>query len=250
MEKLIRDTLILLNLTDKEIRFFETAFQLGDTTINEVAMKSRLERSTAYLIAQDLIKKGFLEEDYKTYRKKIIPITPQKLLQKLATKQRSMRRQEMELEEKLPELNAFYKTSEVQPHVKVYEGKQALFSLWQDVLQTQHEILLWTNQKTESLFFSRVFHEKFIEERIKKAIPIRALVVNNELGKKLQDTDTASLRKSKLLPLKTSFHAETYIYDSKVAILDYKKDILGIIIESTSIASTQRAIFQMVWSLV
>ena len=97
---------------------------------------------------------------------------------------------------------------------------------------------------------SKEFHEKFIQERVKKSIPIRALAVNNAPGRSLLMKDESSLRQSKLLPIHTSFSAETYIYDNKVAILDYKKDILGIIIESHSISSTQRAIFEMTWSSV
>lgn len=250
MEKLIKDSLHELGLSDKEVRFFTACFELGSGSINTIAKKARLERSTAYLIAQDLIGKGFIREDFKQYRKTLIAIDPRTLLRMLAAKQRTVHRQELELEEKLPELEALYKTSEIRPHVKVFQGKQALLSIWEDVLSTKNEILLWTNQATESAFFTKEFHEKFIAERIKKGIPVRALAVNNNPGKALHEKDEQSLRHSKLLPIQTSFSAETYIYDHKIAMLDYKKDIIGIIIESEPIAATQRAIFEMTWWLM
>lgn len=247
MEKLIKDTLGLLGLSDKEQRFYLANFTLGPATIQEITKKARLERSTAYLVYQDLLKKGVIEEDHKQYKKKIIPAEPKALLRMLSARQRVVRRQEIELSEKLPELEAVFKTSDVRPYVRVFEGSSALFAVWGDVLSSTGEILLWTNQKTENLFFTKEFHEKFIKERIEKKIPIRALAVNNAMGKSLHMTDAKSLRRSKLLPIHTSFSSETYIYDCKVAILDYKKDIIGIIIESSPIAETQRAIFDMTW---
>lgn len=250
MEKLIQDTLALLGLSEKEIRFYLANFTLGPATIQEITKKARLERSTAYLIFQDLLKKGVVEENHKQYKKTIIPSEPKVLLRMLSARQRVVRRQEIELSEKLPELEAVFKTSDVRPYVRVFEGSNALFAIWNDVLTTTSEILLWTNQKTENLFFTKEFHEKFIKERILKKIPIRALAVNNIPGKTLHMSDAKSLRRSKLLPLQTSFSSETYIYDSKVAILDYKKDIIGIIIESSPIADTQRAIFEMTWDRI
>lgn len=250
MEKLLHDTLEILGLDEKEIKFYEALFLLGAATITDVVKKARLERSTGYLIADALLEKGFIEEDFRQYRKTLVAVEPKKLLTMVSAKQRVVHRQELELQEKLPELQARYQTSAIQPNVRVFQGKQALLSVWEDVLSSKNEILLWTNQQTESSFFTKTFHEKFIQERIKKGIPIRALAVNNIPGRELHKADHSSLRQSKLLPIATSFSAETYIYSNKVAILDYKKDIIGIIIESEPITSTQRAIFEMSWNLV
>jgi HTH-type transcriptional regulator, sugar sensing transcriptional regulator len=247
MDKLLTDTLSVLGLSSKEIKFFEACYFLGPTTINDAAKRARLQRSTAYLLAQELIHKGFIIEDFKDYRKTITTVSPKTILRLLAAKQRSVRRIEIEFEEQLPALDAQYKVSEVRPYVRVYQGVKALTAIWEDVLATKGEILLWTNQETESLIFKKVFHDKFIAERIRKQIPIRALAVNNKPGKALLEKDDVSLRHSKLLPIHASFSAETYIYDDAVAMLDYRKDILGIIVESSPIAATQRAIFEMTW---
>lgn len=247
MDKVIYKSLVQLGLNSKEIKFFETSFELGATTINEIAQKSHLQRSTAYLIADDLIKKGFLEEDLKNYKKRVFTIDPRKLLQMVSSKQRLLRRQELELEESLPSLQAVYSASEVRPKVKVFEGNQGLLSVWKDILSSKGEVLLWTNQETENLFFNENLHLKFIEERIKKNIPIRVLAVNNKEGKLLIKSDTKCLRQTKLLPEGFTFSPETYIYDNKVAILDYNKDIIGVILESQPITGAQKAIFEMNW---
>jgi len=80
MDKLLEDTLKLLNLNDKEIKFFKTCFKLGNPTINEVIKVARLERSTGYLIASELIEKDLIQEDYREYKKRLIAAEPKKLL--------------------------------------------------------------------------------------------------------------------------------------------------------------------------
>ena len=248
MDKLLEDTLKLLGLNDKEIKFFKNCFKLGNPTINEVIKVAKLERSTGYLIAQELIERDLIEEDYREYKKRLIAAEPKKLLRILSAKYRVLGRQEIELKEKLPELQAIYKTSNIRPNVRVFDGINGLLEVWQDILTAKSKILLWTNQETEKQFFTPSQHQKFIEERILKNIQINVLAVNNQKGSELAKNDKTALRQTKLLPKEVIFSAETYIYDNKVAILDYKKDIIGVIIESEPISFSQKAIFEMAWN--
>jgi sugar-specific transcriptional regulator TrmB len=250
MDKLIQDSLKLLGLAQKEIRFFEVCFTSGPISINEAAKLARLQRSTAYLTAQDLIGKGLIIEDFSHYRKKVMAVDGEKLMKIIANRQRTLRRQELELQEKLPELQALYQASEIRPKVKVYEGNNGLLSVWRDILSAKSEILLWTNQEKENLFFTPLLHQKFVTERIKKGMQIKVLAVNNPKGKELLKNDQASLRQTKLLPKDVNFSAETYIYDNKFAILDYTKDIIGIIIESEQMTNSHKAIFDMNWKIL
>lgn len=249
MEKTLQQILNLLGLSSKEIKFFISSFKLGIANINEVAKDARLERSTAYLISQDLIEKGFIEEDFKEYGKKIYAAEPKKLLRLIAAKQRNLRRHELELEESLPDLQALYQASEIRPKVRVFQGNNGLLLVWEDILSQKQEILLWTNQEKETLFFNKQKHEQFIKERVGKGINIKVLAIDNKDGRLLLTDNTNLLRKVKILPEGVEFSAETYIYGNKVAIIDYKKDIIGVIIESEPIAKSQRAVFEMNWSL-
>lgn len=247
MDNSLIKSLQSLGLDPKEIKFFEASFKIGPATINEVAKKSKLQRSTTYLIAQELLQKGYLEEDLTGYKKKISAIDPKKILQLLSAKQRLLRRQELELEEKLPNLQVEYSASEFRPKVKVFEGNQGLLKVWADILSTKTEILLWTNQETETAFFNINAHNKFIDERVKKGIPIRVLAVDNKKIKNIA-SDGKKLRQTKILPKTIEFSPEVYIYDHKVAILDYNKDIIGVIVESLPIVNYHRSIFELNWS--
>ncbi len=247
MEKIIKNALADLGLTEKEIRFFLTNYQSGPSTINDIAKIARIERSTAYLIAQNLLNRSLILEDFKRYKKTIITVEPKTLLRMLLAKHRQIGRHEQALQENLPELQAIHQSSTIRPKVRTYEGTQGLLAIWRDILADSQEVLLWTNQETENNVFSEKYHSLFIAERIKKKIDMRVLVVNNQKGKLLIKSDTKQMRQSKLLPKNVFFSAETYIYGTKVATLDYNKDIIGIIIESEQIVQSHRAMFDMTW---
>ncbi len=192
--------------------------------------------------------KELITEDHTGYAKKLHPVEPTQLVQLLASRQRQIRKQELELEENLPNLLSHYQSSQTRPRVKVYEGNTGLMRIWKDILSTNSEILLWTNQHTENQFFTASNHDRFITERLTKKIPIRVLAVDNPEGRSLLPLDTVSLRKTKILPQKTTFTTEMYIYGSKIAVLDYDKDIIGVIIESKPFSTTQKAIFELTWN--
>ena len=248
MESIVISALSSLDLSEKEKQFFLISLKLGPATVSQVAKASKLERSTAYLISESLISKGLLEHDSKLYRNKVIAVEPRQLLRMISSKQRKLRRQEIELQENLPGLQAFYSTSGVRPKVRLYEGRNGLLNVWGDILSSRGEILLWTNQETEKRVFSLEDHNMFVQQRSMKKLPIRVLAVTNAKGQKLLKEDEGVLRSTKLLPKKVDFSAETYIYDNKVAILDYTTDIIGVIIQSEQIANAQKAIFELSWN--
>ncbi len=248
MEKLLDKTLIALGLNNLERIFFITSFKLGPTNVVEIAKAAKIRRSTAYLIAQNLLGSGILLEDHKEYGKKVFALDPHKLLSLLSERQNQLNQNRSELENNLPELLSEYKISDIRPKVTIYEGKSGLTRIWQDILSAKTELCIWTNQESETQIFDARHHEKFIAERVKKNIYARVLTINNNLGKKLQEADSQFLRKTKLLPSSNIFTAETYLYDSKIAILDYKKDIIGILIESEPISTSHKAIFELVWN--
>lgn len=249
MDRTLTNSLLQLGCNEKHVKFYRANLELGMATLLDVAKKARLQRSTAYLIASELVAMGLIDEDHKTYKKLFTAAEPDYILQKLEAKYRQIGRNNIALKEALPELRAAHQTTTIRPRVRTFEGRAGLVAVWNDILAERQEILLWTNQKTERLVFGENTHDVFIKERMAKKIPTRVLAVNNSEGVALQSADSQYMRQTKLLLDGTSFTSETYIYGNKVAILDMNKDIFGIITESEQIASSQRAIFEHVWRI-
>lgn len=247
MDKILLNSLTQLGCTPKHVKFYDAAFTFGPATLLEIAKKARLQRSTAYLIASELIEMGLVSEDHQAYKKRFIAAEPDYILQKLEARHRQLGRNNIALKEKLPELRAAHQSTLIRPRVRTFSGKAGLVSVWKDILSEQREILLWTNQDIEREFFGEGIHDLFIKERIDKKIPTRVLATDTQQAKDLQRTDEQSLRHTKILPPQATFTSETYIYGNKVAIIDIGKDIFGVITENKQIADSHRNIFELTW---
>jgi sugar-specific transcriptional regulator TrmB len=247
MDRILTQCLAQLGLTDKHIRFYRASLLLGIAPLMEIAKKSRLQRSTAYIIAAELVAMGLIHEDHRTYKKQFVAAEPETLLRKLEAKHRHIGRSALAFKDVLPELRAAHQATTTRPRVRTFEGRPGLVAVWKDILNEQQEILLWTNQETEGQVFGADTHAAFIRERLLKRIPIRVLAVNNPEGAELLPGDNSSMRHTKLLPPNVTFTSETYIYGNKIAVLDIGKDIFGVITENEQIAASQRAIFELMW---
>jgi sugar-specific transcriptional regulator TrmB len=247
MERVLQRSLTVLGCDEKQTRLFIASYNYGKASLSELAKAARLQRSTAYVVIKVLLEMGLIIEDHKAYGKAFTAVEPEVLIRMVESRQRQIGRQRLSLEEHLGELQALYRTNEIRPQVRTYQGTNGLVSVWRDVLTAKSEILIWTNQATESKLFNTVQHDQFIAERCRSERFARVLVVDNPAGCALRAADTDSLRETRLLPKGIDFSAETYLYDHKVAVLDYNQDIIGIITESQQIAQAQKAMFETAW---
>jgi sugar-specific transcriptional regulator TrmB len=236
-----------LGCSDKHIRFYIANLELGAATLSKIIVKARLQRSTAYLIANEMTLLGLAIEDHKTYKKIYVAAEPDVILRKLEAKQRQIGRNALAFKEILPELRAAHHATTTRPNVRTYEGLSGLLAIRQDILAETQEVLLWTNQDTEQHIFDKQAHQAFITERVAKQIPIRVLAVDNPAGHTIKGTDRALLRTVKILTATIHFTGETYIYGDKIAVLDIGKNIFGVITQNKQIANSQRVIFELAW---
>lgn len=250
MDKILISSLLLLGCTEKHIKFYRANLELGTASLITIAKKARLQRSTAYIVAAELLAMGLVEEDHKPYKKMFAAAEPERILRKLEAKQRQLGRSSLAFRDALPELRAAHRSTTIRPRVRTFEGSADLDAVWRDILAEKQEILLWTNQEAERQVFGRSTHSLFIKERLERQIPIRVLAVRNAPGEQLLPHDSQMLRQTKLLPSNVSFTSETYIYGNKTAVLDIGKDIFAVITENSQIAASQRAQFELAWQLI
>lgn len=239
-----------LGLSDLESKFYLTSLQSGRASIGELAKKTNIDRSTAYFIADELKNKGYLEEDYKKYKKQVFVKEPNYLLSLLKKQKEKFNQHEKELANLLPQLAASYSKGDFKPVLRFYKGRNGLLEIRDDILNSGcQEILLYTNQEAAKRFFSEKDTRDFIKKRIKEKIPIKVLATIHG-SSHLTEKDGRELRVTKVLPKNAQFTAETYIYGNKVAMLDFSQEIIGFIVKSNEFAQAQQSIFLTLWNLL
>ena len=115
----INEALRAFGLSDKEIRIYLAALELGTAKANQIAEKSFSERTYTYQILRELQVKGLVSTIIKSGIKYFEVASPDNILSLLKEK-------EEKINLVLPQLNAMYKIYNQKPKIQVFEGRQGI----------------------------------------------------------------------------------------------------------------------------
>jgi sugar-specific transcriptional regulator TrmB len=108
---MINETLLKLGLSEKEAAIYLGVLGQGKASPTHIAQLTKINRTTVYSVAKDLVKKGFLYEDLGGQTTYLVAVPPQDL-------QHILKKEEVELENKrklfntaITELEAFGKNT-------------------------------------------------------------------------------------------------------------------------------------------
>lgn len=236
----IKQILKEYGLEEKEISLYLASLSLGETGMSELAKKSGLIRSTAYVISESLGAKGILGSFVTKKGKRFVATRPEILLSRA-------KKQVEDLESILPELKAVLKTNS-DPNIKYYKGYDGYIVALEDSLKKPNITLRHIGSITE---LHKVYEDydlkHYVPERIRKNIFIRSLY-SSDTNEKLKGRDhSKELREIRYLPPEYPLKTATLIYENKVVITSTKKEMIAIAIESEDIARTEQIKFDFMW---
>lgn len=237
-----------LGLSDKAAKVYLACLQMGPSGMTEIAKAASLKRPTTYLIVDELLMRGFLSVSKKGKKTLYSPEHPRRFLQLLKTRER-------ELEKALPELEALYYEPRDKPRIRVFEGKQAMLELYNDVFRDveEHggELLFFTAIGDLETHFPEALDEFYKLVR-RGAFSLRELDVGDERGreyaKKIR-TIAGSRHQVRLIdPKKYPFtNTDNLIYRDTLIMFSIRREIFAVAIEHKHIAQTYRALFDAAW---
>lgn len=127
-----------LALSEKEAVVYLAALELGSSTIQEISGKSQISRSTAYEVIESLIKKGLMSALSKRKKKYFFAEKPERLTTLIDIKEKEFKRRKQELKAILPELKELAGLSRERPRIRIYEGKQGVRRIQEDLLRSKN----------------------------------------------------------------------------------------------------------------
>jgi len=236
-EALLRE----MGLSEKESKVYLVLFSIGSSTVNTIAERADLIRTTTYDLLKSLREKGMVSS---LVRNKILyfeAADPNKLIEIFDAKKQK-------LKEALPALRKLRQVVPTGPTLELYEGIEGIRTIWQDILKEKQPLLALSNY--ESVFNTlKYFSPRFIQQRIKEKIPVRLLTERTpgaiETWKK---KDKEELRETRFLPALEHTKITEYIYGTKIAILSTDpQNPLGIIIRHPDFTKQQTVLFELLW---
>ncbi|MDD5192429.1 MAG: helix-turn-helix domain-containing protein [Candidatus Nanoarchaeia archaeon] len=230
-------------LNDKETKVYLSLLALGEASVNEISEKADLVRTTTYDILKGLREKGIVGSVVKNKILYFEAANPKKLIQILDEKKRKIL-------EVLKDLQGLKTSKADKPHLELYEGKEGIKTVYQDILDKKEDLCSISN--THFIFNVLPYYvPHFVNQRAKSKIFIRLLNEKTEESINLmKKRDKKENRETRFIPELKDIPITEYIYGENVAILGTNpNEPSGIIIRNKDFAKAQKLMFELLWKL-
>ncbi len=232
-----------LGFTSTETATYIASLQLGPTSVQEIAKKARLSRTTAYEAIASLQNRGLMSS-YQHGKKKFFSAEdPERAVAHVRGKIGELQSQIEAFARIVPELKMI--SGGERPTVRFLEGREALFSLFNDMAQVQPK----TFDEVSNLddLFEQLDME-YVKEVRKVVDPtrIRTRILHHGQYRR---PPREHVELCELLPELGNFHGDLWIYGDRVAFVAFTGKVMAVIIESEVFADTARVLFEAAWQI-
>ncbi|MFA6548017.1 MAG: helix-turn-helix domain-containing protein [Candidatus Magasanikbacteria bacterium] len=238
----IEKTLEEYGLSQKESLIYLALLQIGPSSVQKIAQKSDLPRSTVYEVLDDLTNKGFINRYLKRKIKYFSAQEPRHIIALAENKVNAIKNI-------LPELEAISCVSLHRPSVRFYQGKKQMQMVLDEILDEAKEALCFGIAE-DLLCVMGEYHDEFLKKRIKNKIPLRVILRDSPTARDRQRLGSQHLRDVKLMSNKYEFHGLTYVWKNKVAMFSLANDFVAVVTESKELADIEKAKFNNLWDLL
>lgn len=234
-----------LGLSDKEAEVYLAMLEIGPSSVQDIAKRAGVNRSTTYVMIEGLKKHGLVSTYEKGKKIVFAAENPEKLLSIVSEHMGLLEAKRDRLSKTLPRLLAIFNAIEDKPRVRFFEGDAGLVSMREEIVHSKEP--LWELYAIDEMLMDLVKVEP--EKRIEgtKHLHGRALI-SVKPGFKVPFFDINGVDVREIDYEKLPFTGDLAISGSRVYILSHRGRSLGVIIDSKDIAEVIRALYEMAWS--
>ncbi|OGD61135.1 hypothetical protein A3A71_00865 [Candidatus Berkelbacteria bacterium RIFCSPLOWO2_01_FULL_50_28] len=244
----MEEMLTSAGLSEKESRVYLAALELGESSVQNIATKSGINRPTAYFILGELSKKGLASHRELGKKTLYSAESPENLKKLLETQKQRLAQDEERIGTVIPQLAALFRMSKNRPVIRIYEGLEGQKTMRTSAsTDPDMEIFSFTalDELKDAFPNYGEVHEKPREERGTKSN-----VIYTHRDGRVQENENNPLRISRYIPRdRFPFTGSITVHPKagKVYISIYKKNLLAAVIESKDVADMLMAIWRLAW---
>jgi sugar-specific transcriptional regulator TrmB len=237
-----------LGLGQNESKVYESLLSLGSSSIEQIAIKSKVHRRNIYDVLAKLLEKGLISETFIHNRKEYRAIHPSRLLDLVQEK-------EKKLNEILPDLEKKFNRYEEQETAYVYKGINGFKQYFQDILDVGETVYfigakaLWLDPR---LKYSLV---KFDQERKKRGIEFRH-IFDYEVKEQKPEILKLVGKSYKFFPKEYSSQTSIDIFGDRVVTFvgvapgQLDEEPIQFVMKSRRLAEGYKKFFEFMWNML
>lgn len=244
-------TLMKLGLSEKEAKVYLAALELAQDSVQNIAKKAGVNRPTAYVILDKLMKLGLVSTVEQGKKTLFIAENPKELDNLLEHQRREVEDKQKDLQGIMNQLVALNNAAEGKPVVRYFEGEDGLTAMdryGRTLLKRNSEILsIAPIDVMEKHFTTR--RKQAVGERVKLGIKSRA-IYTHEAGEIPNYKNAEELRDAVFIPRENfPLNMTMTIYPDwgiKLFYFDLQSPY-GVVLESKDLANNMKLIFELAW---
>ncbi len=233
-----------IGLNEKEAAIYLALLEVDNASVIDVSKKTKINRSTVYVVLEGLMKKGLASETQIGKKVHYQAESPERLetfveQQKAVFEERSKRVKDI-----IPQIKGIQRATGERPVVKYFEGREAALG--------SHRLFFNAEDKEGVGYF--LFDRDLIEEifnpneitsvqKIRPGKKIKAKTLYTSTKTTLP-TDEYSQR-VKIDGEKYPLHCDISMYEDRVQIVTMGKSVSTIFIQSKDVAETLKSLFRL-----
>ncbi|MFA6158132.1 MAG: helix-turn-helix domain-containing protein [Candidatus Paceibacterota bacterium] len=241
------NVLISAGLSKEQSLVYSALLEHNYMEAGKISIKVGLDRTFVYKVLGQLADLGLVEKNEKLGKiAKFIALHPARLKDLLDSKKKSMESAQNIVEAGLGNLISVYNLNSGKPNVSFHEGIEGVRKIYRDILMNGQEVFVVKSvHDTDDNEVAELKRENY-KRRIDTGIKTTILA---PIGH--QSLEYASKSSSKFFvgysisTDKLSIPAQILVYGDKVAIIDFKGEIISTLIENPDVATSIKAIFNL-----
>lgn len=233
-----------LGLNKNKGAVYIAALSVGYGSVQDIAKKAKLPRTTVHEILQQLVAMGLVGFINKGERKRFYNVEPPTKLRTL------LKEKERVLETTLPTLSSLMNTKGMRPQVRFFDGVEGIKTVFEETLTVRNKMLSGI-LSMEDLYQipGKEYMDDYVQRRVAAGVHLRVIRSERKDVEETWPTSTKEHRELHYTHPEMIFPMTVYIYDNKVGIIGTEKETFGMIIESEEFSQTLRNLFEIIWSV-
>ncbi len=242
----IQNIFELLNLKDEHLKVYLANLEWGETIITNIARKSKLPRTTVYILIKDLLDIGLVTQTMKDGKALYIAADPEFIRTLLEQRQIELKNSISYITKNMAELKAKQNANPKKPKVEFLEGAEGIKQAYNRTFEAKEMLIQCLSEDYEQVvsekFMNEYFNRFFKQTNIKSKELLRE--ADDEYIKKYGSEKNLQLK----VQVKGKVETDFWIYEDKVVFVSFNKDRpYALSIEDVDIAKAMKNLYELAW---
>lgn len=243
----VKAALADLGLAPKEAETYIAMLELGPASVQEIAKKAGINRTTTYVMMEGLKKHGLVSTFDKGKKTLFAAENPEQLVEILTRQSQAINAKKSKLEESLPRLLAIFNSTGDKPRVRFLEGEEPMREIIKSMSHVQDEV--WEMFAVDEYFLEAIKKFQTHEDRANppRRLKSRALITVKP-GYMMPYYNPKNVEIRALEWGQHQFTGDLAIHGDQAYLFVYRGRFAAIAIQSKEIVEILKAMFEMAWS--